>query len=102
MITASIVIYHPHKDMLKTLLDSVKESNSVDKLWIIDNAPSIENDWVKTYLPYIDYVENENTGYGHAHNIAMRRAVEAGSTYHVILNPDIEFSANAVLLSTLA
>jgi GT2 family glycosyltransferase len=82
--------------MLKTLLDCVKESNSVDKLWIIDNAPTIENEWVKTYLPYIEYIENENTGYGHAHNIALHKAVELGSTYHVILNPDIEFSANAL------
>lgn len=96
MITASIVIYNTKQDMLKTLLDCVKESNSVDKLWIIDNAPTIENEWVKTYLPYIEYIENENTGYGHAHNIALRKAVQLDGTYHVILNPDIEFSANAL------
>jgi GT2 family glycosyltransferase len=96
MITASIVIYHPHKDMLVTLLDCVKKSNSVDKLWVIDNAPKPDNAWVKTYLPYIEYIENENTGYGHAHNIALRKAVESGSTYHVVLNPDIEFAPDAL------
>lgn len=96
MITASIVIYKTKQDMLKTLLDCVKVSNSVEKLWVIDNYPMQENAWIKDYLPCIEYIENENTGYGHAHNIALRKAVELGSTYHVILNPDIEFSANAL------
>ena len=100
MITASIVIYKTKRDMLKTLLDCVKESNSVEKLWVIDNYPMQENAWIKDYLPCIEYIENENTGYGHSHNIAMRKSVEIGSTYHVILNPDIEFKSN--VLSSLA
>lgn len=96
MITASIVIYHPHKEMLKTLLDCIKQANSIDKLWIIDNAPMAENGWVKQYLSCVEYIESENVGYGHAHNIAMRKAVEVGSTYHIILNPDIEFEPHVL------
>lgn len=100
MLTASIVIYKTKQDMLKTLLDCVIESNSVDKLWVIDNYPMQDNAWIKNYLPCIEYIENENTGYGHSHNIALRKAVELGSTYHVILNPDIEFKPD--VLSSLA
>lgn len=100
MLTASIVIYKTKQDMLKTLLDCVKESNSVEKLWVIDNYPMQENAWIKDYLPCIEYIGNENTGYGHSHNIALRKAVELASTYHVILNPDIEFKPD--VLSSLA
>lgn len=96
MLTASIVIYKTKQEMLKTLLDCVNASNSVDKLCVIDNYPQAENAWIKDYLPYIEYIENENTGYGHSHNMALRKAVELGSTYHVILNPDIEFEASVL------
>ncbi len=97
MITASVVIYKTKRNMLQTLLDCVKASNSVDKLWVIDNCPLPENEWIQHYLPCIEYIQNANTGYGHAHNIAMRKAVACGSTYHVVLNPDIEFDAQALL-----
>jgi GT2 family glycosyltransferase len=82
--------------MLITLLDCVKQSNCIDRLWVIDNAPTPENVWVKTYLPNIEYIESKNVGYGHAHNIAMQEAVQVGSTYHVVLNPDIEFASHVL------
>ena len=96
MITASIVLYYPNKPMLITLLDCVKQSNCIDRLWVIDNAPTPKNVWVKTYLPNIEYIESKNVGYGHAHNIAMQKAVQVGSTYHVVLNPDIEFASDVL------
>lgn len=96
MITASIVIYKTNPEMLKTLLDCIKASDSVEKLWVIDNYPIAENAWIKDCLPCIEYIENTNTGYGHAHNIALHKAVEVGSTYHVVLNPDLEFDSHAL------
>ena len=38
---------------------------------------------------YIIFLNNENMGYGKAHNIAIRKSIEQGLSYHIILNPDI-------------
>jgi GT2 family glycosyltransferase len=35
-------------------------------------------------------------GYGAAHNIALHEALDAGSNFHLILNPDIRFSPNII------
>jgi GT2 family glycosyltransferase len=35
-------------------------------------------------------------GYGAAHNIALREALDAGSDFHLILNPDIRFNPDII------
>ena len=37
------------------------------------------------------YLAHPNNGYGGGHNYAMRMAVEAGSQYHLVVNPDVWF-----------
>lgn len=99
MLTASIVIYNSEKIQIEKLLQSVSESNCVDKIFIIDNAPSKEN---KIYFEecqlnsIIEYIEHENTGYGSSHNIALKKSIELGASYHIVLNPDIYFSKNVL------
>ena len=44
----------------------------------------------------IRYIHSANIGYGGAHNIAMREAVEPGADYHVIVNPDIWFGEGVI------
>ena len=39
----------------------------------------------------IRYIHNQNLGYGASHNLAMQEAIESGSVYHIVLNPDISF-----------
>ena len=80
-------------------MDSVSKSNSVQILYIIDNSPSDEN---KSYfescqlMSIIEYNAHENTGYGSSHNIAIKKAIEAGADHHVVLNPDIYFEATVL------
>lgn len=99
MLTASIVIYNSEKIQIEKLLQSVSESNCVDKIFIIDNAPSKEN---KIYFEecqlnsIIEYIEHENTGYGSSHNIALKKSIELGASYHIVLNPDIYFSKDVL------
>ena len=96
MITASIVLYNTPKFQVETVLKSVFDSKCIEKLYVIDNSP---NDWwrcIEKKSPIIRYVHNENTGYGASHNLAMRKAVEDGSTYHVVLNPDLKFDSNVI------
>lgn len=103
MITASLVIFHSRKEEIENLLKSVHDSACVNRLYVIDNASTEEN---RLYFEscelstIIEYYPHENTGYGSSHNIALHKAIEEGSDYHVVLNPDIEFEPD--VLSKLA
>ena len=97
MLTASVVIYNTPHDQIETLLHSIESSQIIDKLYIIDNATSSENEQFfnsSTLKSIICYIPHENTGYGSSHNIAIRQAIEMGSDYHIVLNPDIYFESN--------
>lgn len=99
MLTSSIVIYNTPRQQIERVLESVSKSNSVQVLYIIDNSPSDEN---KSYFEscqlkdIIEYLPHDNTGYGSSHNIAIKKAIEAGAEYHVVLNPDIYFEAEVL------
>ena len=99
MLTASVVIYHSQKEEIKSLLKSVQESNCVKRLYIIDNASTDENRVFfesSSLSSIMEYIPHENTGYGSSHNIALQKAIEEGSDYHVVLNPDIYFESNVL------
>ena len=99
MLTASIVIYNSEKLQLEKLLQSVAKSNCIEKLYVIDNAPTKENkEYFEAYAlnTIIEYIEHKNTGYGSSHNIALHKAIEEGSDYHIVLNPDIYFESGVL------
>ena len=99
MVTASVVLYKTEQNQIDNLLKSINTSNCIDILYIIDNYPSIEN---KSFFSNcnikstIEYIAHENTGYGSSHNIALKKAIELGSDYHVVLNPDITFESTVL------
>lgn len=97
MITSSIVLYCTKATQLNTIIDCVVNS-PIDHLFVIDNSPT--ND-LKDVINYdsnkIEYVyNNKNLGYGGAHNVAIRRAFKLQASYHVVLNPDIEFKPSVI------
>lgn len=99
MISVSLVIYNSMQSQIEAVLTSIKESNIVDKLYIIDNNPSIENqEFFNNCIlsSIIEYISHNNTGYGSSHNIAIRKAIEVKSDYHIVLNPDIYFASNVL------
>ncbi len=88
MTTASIVAFHTSHNDLSRLIDCVMKS-TIDKLFIIDNSSNDElRDFVKDN-PRISYIHSLNLGYGSGHNVAIRKAIDSGSDYHAVLNPDI-------------
>lgn len=102
-ITASIVLYNTPRSQIDSVLKSVFESGCVEILYIIDNSPSdrwriLENRNEESGCKNtkIRYIHNENLGYGASHNLAMQEAIESGSVYHVVLNPDIRFEAEVL------
>ena len=93
MLTASIVIYKTDIRELQTIIDCALRS-IISTIFIIDNSPSnklqaIIDNYQSSKLVYI-YGQG-NIGYGAGHNIAIKKSLEFGANYHIILNPDIVF-----------
>ena len=98
MITSSIVLYKTAKDELNTVVSSVLDS-CISFLYLIDNSPNreLESFVAKFDKKRVFYVFNDrNLGYGAGHNIAIREAIRKNACYHIVLNPDIKFKADAV------
>ena len=93
-LTTSLVVYNSKKQDLDKLLSLIEQAKYIEKLYVIDNNPSQEN---KNYFlssavgSIVEYIPHNNTGYGSNYNIALRKAMDEGAEYHVILNPDIYF-----------
>lgn len=95
LITGSIVTYHNNKKILSEAMASFLNTSLNVKLYIVDNSSddSIRSLCTDQRCEYI--YPGKNLGFGTAHNIAMRRAVEE-SEYHLVLNPDIFFDAGVL------
>lgn len=110
MITASIVTYNNNLLDLEGILRSLLIS-PVQKLWIVDHSDSftgLEDELHEyqrrddVYLQHegrgfqMEYIKEDNKGYGCGHNVALRLAMEEGSRYHLVVNPDVWFGAEVI------
>lgn len=97
MITASIVLYNTRINLVKSLLVSYAPAEN-RRLFFIDNSPIRNEEYY--FLEHIEGVHyiynNRNLGYGKAHNIGIQEAIDSGSKYHIVLNPDISFSPEII------
>lgn len=95
-ISASLVLYNNKKQDIINVINSITNSKIEINLYIIDNS---QNDELGKHLDKssIQYIKTDtNLGFGKAHNIGIRKAIESKSHYHLILNPDISFDEFAV------
>jgi GT2 family glycosyltransferase len=97
IISGSIVLYNSDIKQLRGVTKSFAPC-AKRLLYIIDNSPSpiniapiIQNN---EFIQY--YYNGKNIGYGGGHNIAIKKAIEDGTTYHVVLNPDLEFEPDII------
>lgn len=96
IVSSSIVLYRTIPDELRTCLRALL-SNGIDKVFIIDNSETNQLKSVCDVDARIEYVfNNSNIGYGAAHNIAMRRSIEEGFSYHLVANPDVSFEKDVI------
>lgn len=98
MITASIVTFHTPEKELERLIECVLHS-PVSKLFIIDNSRDEGTKKLavrKDKSLDIEYIGSDNIGYGSAHNIGMRKALDEGADYHIILNPDVYWDDDVI------
>ena len=110
MITASIVTYNNNLLDLEGILRSLLIS-PVQKLWVVDHSDTftrLEGELQEykrrddEYLKHegrgfqLEYIKQDNIGYGGGHNVALRKAMEEGSQYHLVVNPDVWFGADVI------
>ena len=81
--------------MVERLIGCVMRSG-VGMLYVVDNAPDDVMARLCEGHERICYIANDrNEGYGRGHNRAIRMATGAGARYHMVLNPDIYWDADA-------
>lgn len=94
MITASIVLYNTDLKFLEKLVSSFDDTIL---LYLIDNSPNDNLKIVIEKKKSIIYIRNSsNIGFGAAHNIAFKKALNEGSDYHLVVNPDIIFDRSII------
>ncbi|MEX3954889.1 glycosyltransferase family 2 protein [Trinickia sp. EG282A] len=109
-LTVSLVVYRPDVQLLETTLSSLGKAydrlrDTRDEvpaqLYIVDNGglqgvdigSSLEL-LAKQGIAHQVLSGHGNIGYGRGHNLAIERAT---SGYHVVLNPDIDMDADALV-----
>ena len=95
-ISCSVVSYNNPPEQVGQALHSVAASPGDIALNLLDNSRTDalaqvarEAGAVYRHLP-------SNPGFGAAHNIAIGEAITAGTEYHLVLNPDIEFGPDVI------
>jgi hypothetical protein len=95
-INGCIVLFKNDIEMLREAISSFLDTKLQVHLYLVDNSPTDELKVLVTDSR-IEYLHNpSNPGFGAAHNVAILKAIELNSDYHVILNPDIYFEAGTL------
>ena len=97
MITISIVLYNTKLLELEKTLRSILNTSTKIRVYLIDNSAKDDLIILKSFDNRIYYIHNPtNPGFGASHNIAIKKSIEQGFTYHFIINPDINFDGDVV------
>ena len=92
----SIVLYKTDPLILESCANCILRSTVNADVTIIDNSP---DDRIKTKVIDFgfDYINlKNNPGYGFGHNVAIRRSIDKGLDYHLVLNADVIFQEDII------
>ena len=95
-VNACIVAYDNPLVMLKAAVKSVlQDQDALNNLYFIDNSPT---DRLRQHFDLSThyYYSGENLGFGKGNNIAMRKSIEDGVEYHLLVNPDVYFEPGVI------
>ncbi len=95
-ISCSVVCYQNSFEQITRVLRSVIASSINVSLYLIDNSPNDKLASVAQQFGAIYIHLPDNPGFGAAHNVAIQDALKKGVAYHLVLNPDVYFSADVV------
>jgi GT2 family glycosyltransferase len=94
-LSGSIVLYQNSPEELRQTIASFLNSPIAEKLYLVDNSPTDSLRHISSDAR-VEYIfNNANIGFGKAHNIALRRALN-DYTYHLVLNPDVTFGQDTL------
>ncbi len=93
-VSASVVLHHTAQTLLESVLASLR-SEGIRPIYLVDNSPVPEHEDYGTQEDIV-YLHVRNRGYGAGHNEAIRRAIDAGARYHLVVNPDVRWTGNVV------
>jgi GT2 family glycosyltransferase len=92
-LSISIVLYKNDIAQVEKLVSCIAGTTIPYKIYFIDNSPTdiLRHKLKKIMQPGNEYISTgKNVGYGAAHNIALKQAINH-SEYHLVVNPDIQF-----------
>lgn len=93
MINVSIVTYNTPADDLAGMLTSL-DNSEVQTVFVIDHSAEPILKPVAEMSRKVRYIHEDNVGYGRGHNVAIRKSIEEGAEYHVVLNPDLSWKGD--------
>jgi GT2 family glycosyltransferase len=97
--TASVVAYKTDKTELTRVLQCMLTQRYALTIYLVDNSPTDELQSVVGDCIDIVYIHNPtNPGFGASHNIAIQEAIQIGSLFHFIVNPDIYFKGDVIAI----
>ena len=102
LLNISIVLYKTPEDEWKPLVEELLQSENVHKIYLIDNSPEdsefrIQNSGIRIQGSEVSYQHTgKNLGYGAANNIAMRETIYDEIPFHLVINSDIQVTAEAI------
>lgn len=96
-LTASVVLYQNSYSQIKKVIQSFLLSSPIlHQLIVVDNSPNNDLKDLNEDSRIV-YIHNpSNPGFGAAHNIAIKKSIEFGAKYHLVLNPDVYFDHNVI------
>lgn len=89
----SLVVYKPNLEKLRQTLNSVYSTPLPMKVAIVDNSPApLSDDFLRPYKNIAYVFNEENMGYGKAHNLNIERYSHE-APFFLVLNPDVYFDS---------
>jgi GT2 family glycosyltransferase len=95
-ISASIVLYRNDAKQIADTILCLLSSNLDIRVFLVDNSPT---DALRVLSAHkrCTYIHNpSNPGFGAAHNVVIKKSIEAGCKYHFVVNPDVFFEADVI------
>ena len=90
-LSCSIVLYNNSEQEISRVIECSQSSFPSVVIYLVDNSATNKLEILAKRFGCFYIHEKSNVGFGAAHNIAIKKSLDAGFKYHLILNPDIYF-----------
>jgi GT2 family glycosyltransferase len=94
--SCSVVCYNHSVAQVERLLACIAGCRPRVQLYLIDNSERESLGDLARRGGAIYRHQGDNPGFGRSHNWALRATLAAGSRYHFVLNPDIDFASDVL------